>query len=159
MLHENSIKQLRELSELLSLIDDSEFTEPMEVVFGSTIGRHTRHILEFYDAFYKGYKSGILHYGGRKRKLKFETNRNAAISKIEKLNKKLHKIPDEKDLILKLKINENSYFMPTTVAREFLYLMEHTTHHIALIRIGLQNINPEKNEFESLGVAYSTPKG
>lgn len=158
MLHEYSIQQLSELTQLLEIIDETEYTQTMEEVFYSTIGKHTRHIIEFYDAFYKGYKSGFLCYDERKRKLKWENEKAEALRKIEKLQKKLSHIPDEKNLILKLEIQGNSYHMPTTVAREFLYLMEHTTHHLALIRIGLQNINPGKNEFETLGVAYSTPK-
>ena len=159
MLHEYAINQLKDLVELLENLDNDEYTQPMEEVFESAIGKHTRHIIDFYQIFYKGYKKGILSYDDRKRKVTYEFDKNLAIEKLLQIQKKLSKIPDEKDLILKTKLNQQSYFMPTTVAREFLYLMEHTTHHIALIRIGLHNLNPAKNQLNDLGIAYSTPRG
>lgn len=158
MLNEYSVNQLKDLAKLLDGLTDEEYSQIMETVFKSTVGKHTRHILEFYQVFYKGYKDGMLSYDKRKRNERIETDRKFAIDKLKKLQKRLSKIPDEKNLILKMKVNNQSYFMPTTVAREFLYLMEHTTHHVALIRIGLENLNPEKNRFQDLGVAYSTPK-
>lgn len=158
MLNKYSAKQLKQLSELISNLTDEEYSKPMEDTFKSSIGKHTRHIIEFYLAFNKGYKNGLLNYDKRKRDERIEEDREFAIKKLEKLQKKMSKLPNEKSLILKLKVDGQSYFMPTTVAREFLYLMEHTTHHIALIRMGIENISPEKNNFKNLGIAYSTPK-
>lgn len=157
MLHEFAVKQLKDLIHLLDRIDDNEYSQPMESVFYSTVGKHTRHIIEFYHIFYKGYKKGSLSYDKRKRQPEIETNKLLAINKLDKLLTKLKRIPNDKNLELKVNIHGKTYKMPTTVSREFLYLMEHTTHHIALIRVGISNINPSFQYEENIGIAYSTP--
>ena len=51
MLNDFSVKQIKDLIDLLETLTDREFTGQMEVVFGSSIGKHTRHIIEFYRIY------------------------------------------------------------------------------------------------------------
>lgn len=158
LLQKFSIKQLDDLKEFILQLDEKEYSDSYDCVYKSSIGSHSRHIIEFYTAFFKGYSSGILCYDKRERDVKLEKEKDKALKKIKKIQKKLNDSFHEKDLILKLKINGESIYMPTTVSRELLYLMEHSTHHLAILRIKIQNIKPDIALAPDFGIAYSTPK-
>ena len=158
MLNDFSVKQIKDLIDLLETLTDREYTGQMEVVFGSSIGKHTRHIIEFYRIFFEGYSSGYLNYEHRERRPEYETDRYTAVSELERITENISAHSEEKNLQITVSINGQNYEMQTTARRELLYLMEHTTHHIAQIRLGLQNICPEKNQLTDTGIAYSTPK-
>ena len=158
MLQQHSIQQLNDLKVILEKIDESEFTSTMETVFYSSIAKHTQHIITFYQRFIKCYEKDIINYEKRKRNTELLTNKALALESIDLIQQFLSQNLDEKSLILKIKIENESAFLPTSLARELLYLSEHTTHHLALIRLGLENLNPEKNLFVGVGMAYSTPK-
>ncbi|MDO5654668.1 MAG: hypothetical protein Q4G27_00845 [Flavobacteriaceae bacterium] len=157
MLYDYSVMQLKKFEALLYQINQIEFTSTMENVYHSSIGMHSRHIIEFYEMFCSGYDVGVINYEKRNRNSAYETDVNLAINRIKFLQEELFKCRPDKDLKLIIELDETKIEMPTTSRRELLYLMEHTTHHIALIRMGLQNINAAKNTFEKLGMAYSTP--
>jgi hypothetical protein len=46
--------------------------------------------------------------------------------------------------------------MPTTVARELFYMLEHTVHHMAIIKMAVVNENLNIDIPENFGVANST---
>jgi hypothetical protein len=46
----------------------------------------------------------------------------------------------------------------SNVQRELVYLIEHSIHHFALVRIGIQENFPEISLPFSFGIAYSTIK-
>jgi hypothetical protein len=46
--------------------------------------------------------------------------------------------------------------IPTSFNRELVYLIEHTIHHLAIIKIGLNEAFPTIEIPENFGVAYST---
>jgi hypothetical protein len=48
--------------------------------------------------------------------------------------------------------------LQTSYARELVYLTEHSIHHFALIKIGLQQLNPDLILDENFGYAASTIK-
>ena len=157
MLHEFAINQLRDLKQILENLDESIYSQPMETVFHSTVGKHCRHIIEFYQIFFAGYSTGSLAYDSRQRNSELETNKFTAIEELKKLLYNLYQKPKDKNLYIEVKIREQSYNMPSTAHRELLYLLEHTTHHLALISMGLSNIKADFTFSQSVGLAYSTP--
>jgi hypothetical protein len=87
-----------------------------------------------------------------------ETDKNVAIELLHKIYLQLDK-PD-KDLLLEATFSEDAneeLIVQTNYLREVMYNLEHTVHHMALIRVGI-------NEVSSLivpkdyGVASSTVK-
>lgn len=156
MLYNLANKQLQDLVHLLMNIDDKHYTVPMERAFESSIGKHTRHIIEFYQLFIEAYNNGDLNYDLRIRNPKLETQKFMALKELEAIMNNLINITENKDLILKSHINGIDYKFPTSVHRELLYLVEHTTHHLALMRIGISNLKENIILPESLGMAYST---
>lgn len=156
MLYNFAEKQLSDLIDLLENMDDKQFSASMEDVFQSSIGKHTRHIIEFYQSLLTAYHGGILNYDQRQRNIQLETHKFAAIEEIKTILKDLEQIDENKNLELQTKINEKEYIIPTTVFRELFYLMEHTTHHLALMRMGMANLSEKISIPHDFGYAYST---
>ncbi|MDG4951170.1 DinB family protein [Weeksellaceae bacterium KMM 9724] len=145
------------MRELLNQLNEEDYCTPMEKVFNSTIGKHTRHIIEFYQLFLKAYDSLHLCYDERSRNINVETSINDALFALDEIIQQLDSNLEDKELQLKTCILGEKHNLKTSVSRELLYLLEHTTHHLASIRIGVSNLNPDFNSLQELGVAYSTP--
>jgi allophanate hydrolase subunit 1 len=149
-----SIKNsLNELIDLLEQMSNTEFSKPCQLLSNSTIGEHTRHIVEMFQCLENNYYSGIVNYDKRPRNILIQTDTTFAISQIvaiqillEKENKKieLQQIIDNEEVRI-----ESNYF------RELLYNLEHCIHHQALIKVAvLQSETIFVNE--NFGVARST---
>ncbi len=148
-------KQLGYLQRLLLQLSDEQYLRPVQHLDQSTIGGHSRHIIEILQCVLKGYDPGRVDYIRRNRDLLLETSRETALQAIDELVNKLAR-PDK---ILSLEVAaqpESSYReITTTYNRELVYIIEHTIHHLALIKVALVEMKLDlvSNEF---GVAYST---
>ena len=146
------------LNNVLNQLTNEQYQQPGKALSNATIGQHVRHILELYTCLYTGYQTGIVNYDNRQRDTRIEQDKNFAADLIQEIIINLQK-PD-KDLIL-----EASYEMEggtmvqvaTNYFREIMYNLEHTVHHMALIRIGLKEVSMV-NIPEGFGVAASTIK-
>jgi hypothetical protein len=147
-----------QLSESLKQLSDEEYSRPSDILFNATIGQHVRHIIELFIELDKGYKTGYVNYEKRKRDYVIETDKNVAMELLHKIYLQLNK-PD-KYLLLEANFSEDPNepeIINTNYLREVMYNLEHTVHHMALIRVGI-------NEVSSLivpkdyGVASSTIK-
>lgn len=152
------IEVIRQLTDLLKQLSPYEYTKSLCVLNGSSIGQHTRHVVEFYQCLLAGKSDGIVDYDGRERNLLLENDLNFTIEALEKIENSVVSIKNPSETIL-LSVNYctyNQYFIKTNFLREMVYLVEHSIHHYALIRIGLQqnfsNITIPKN----FGIAFST---
>ena len=72
MLKEISKKQLLELKSILNQINDSDYSKNLMVLENGTIGRHVRHVLEFYECLFMSKSGDIVCYDDRKRNLLLE---------------------------------------------------------------------------------------
>jgi len=146
------INILNQLEFILDQMTDGMYNQSLEVLSGSTIGQHTRHILEFYIELNKGYEDGSVNYDKRIRNRDIETNREVAKKNIEEIHNSLLK--KDKDLLL---FTEYIFSEPilTNYYREIIYNLEHSIHHMAIIRIGLKSIS-DMTIPEEFGVASST---
>ena len=155
----NTDKTLHQLINLVRSLNSNEFTEELNVLNGSTIGQHIRHIIEFYVELINGYEPRVVCYDNRKRNSNFETNQFVVISELNNIILALR----EFDLTLDLQIKSNhglSDFEETisnsSVMREVVYTLDHTVHHLAIIKIAIQ---VELNHIEldqNMGIAPST---
>jgi hypothetical protein len=100
----------------------------------------------------------MVNYEKRKRDYRIETEKDLAISllkdiyrNIEKQNKAITlEAEDYCDEVRVVSIPSNYY-------RELVYNLEHTIHHMALIRVGVNEVSNLELPDE-FGVAYSTIK-
>ena len=152
------IEVIEQLTDLLKQLSPENYTQSLCVLNGSSIGRHTRHIIEFYQCLLKGVTGGIIDYDARERNFLLENNLYFTVETLENIQKQIISVkkPNESILLAVSYSPDNQDYIETNFMREMVYLVEHSIHHYALIRIGLQenfsNIHIPKN----FGVAYST---
>jgi hypothetical protein len=157
-LKEPILNLFEQIQYVLDGLTNEQYTEPVKVLSNSTIGQHTRHILEFFIELNKGYESGIVDYDKRIRNRAIDTDKNYTIQVITQIATELAK-PD-KDLLLHVESGDGeSIIFPvfTNYFRELVYNLEHTVHHMALMRIGVNAISDMEIPKE-FGVAASTLK-
>lgn len=144
---------LVQLEELLQQLDDDQYQQRIPVLSGATLGQHTRHILEFFIELQEGYETGLVNYDRRQRDHRIETNRIFAVGKIHEIAYGLEKPNKE----MMLTFNADLADIHTSYYRELVYNLEHMIHHMALLRIGVEDISGPTLP-DSFGVAASTLK-
>jgi hypothetical protein len=149
---------LVQLSGSLELMTQEEFVQPCVHLSNSTIGQHVRHVIEMFQCLELGYETGSVNYELRKRDPLMETKKDVALAALQLIFEGFKK-PD-KALVLEGFYNDHSETLlqiPTNYYREIIYNLEHTIHHMALIRIGIRELKQIELP-EGYGVASSTVK-
>lgn len=150
-------QQLISLSNLLSKINEEQFTYKSNHLENATIGAHTRHIIELVQCAINGYYTGSVDYVNRKRNLDLESNKGLAKEELEHIAFAI-RLPDK---ILKIAVDQiegqPAIDVQSTYYREIVYNTEHTIHHLALIKVALIELKLDVVD-DSFGMAYSTIK-
>lgn len=154
----HNIKKLNDIKNLLQKLPKDLYAEPKKVLTNATIGQHFRHILEFYSCLEKGAKSGFVCYDERERNALIETYISYAETSIEKSIDFLNSIEADGPLTMHANYatSEEQSVIETSLYRELAYALDHTVHHLAIIKIAL---TAEDNGIElahDFGVAPST---
>ena len=147
-----------QLTETLNQLSDQEYVQPSNLLLNATIGQHVRHIIELFQCLENGYEDGIVNYEKRKRDYQIETNKDLAIVLLKEVYQDLEK--ENKEIILEAEDYCDSMLVvsiPSNYYRELAYNLEHTIHHMALIRVGVNEVSSIVLP-EEFGVAYSTVK-
>jgi hypothetical protein len=147
-----------QLSESLNQLSVAEYTQPSNILFNATIGQHVRHIIELFLCLEKGYDEGTVNYEKRKRDYLIETDKNFAASLLKDIYRRLNR--PNKDIVLEAEDYGDTaevVSIPSNYYREIAYNLEHTIHHMALIRVGINEVSSVILPTE-FGVAYSTIK-
>ncbi|WP_231465414.1 MULTISPECIES: hypothetical protein [unclassified Pedobacter] len=161
---QQSIESLfAQLGKVLEELSTEEFTCAIDVLSNSSIGQHTRHIIEFFIELNNGYDKGIVDYDQRKRSHSIESDNNYALEQLHFIASNLSK--PNKNLILKADFECSDCLIEeisdtdiaTNYFRELMYNLEHTVHHMALIRIGIKEVSTIELPAQ-FGVAFSTLK-
>ena len=142
----------------LLLITDEQYTKPCTQLNGSSIGAHTRHIIELFKCLINGYDTGFVNYDDRKRNILIQTDKKIAINLLTDIADTIY--CKNKEMVLQLSIMESDckfYIVNTNFYREFIYNLEHTIHHMAFIRIGIFEVGSIVLP-QDFGVAPSTIK-
>lgn len=147
-----------QLTGSLEQISQDQYVHPCTALSNVTIGQHVRHIIELFQCLELGYDSGIVNYEKRKRDISIEINKELAIRLLNEIYEKLDR--PNKGMTLENCYNEHSeeqLLITTNYHREVAYNLEHTIHHMALIRIGINEVSVISLP-ETFGVAPSTTK-
>ena len=151
-------KVFLQVQDALAKLDSVQYTQPSKTLFNATIGQHVRHIIELFIELEKGYEQGVVNYEKRSRDLQIETDKNFAASLLLKIPGTINK-PD-KLLILEAGYKDDSeetISIDTSYYREIAYNIEHSIHHMALIRVGINELCSIAVD-ENFGMASSTIK-
>lgn len=147
-----------QLGSSLQQLTPEQYAQPSQLLFNATIGQHVRHIIELFLCLEKGYTTGVVNYEKRKRDYRLETDKSFALTSLNKVYDQLQKA--DKPLILEAGYELNSDEVLTIESnyyRELVYNLEHTVHHMALIRVGFNEVSTYPLP-EGFGVASSTIK-
>ena len=147
-----------QLSESIRELTGEEYTHPSDILFNATIGQHVRHVIELFLELEKGYETGRINYDKRKRDYTIETNKDVAIELLHEIYLRLNRF--DKNLLLEATYDESSndtVLISTNYFRELMYNLEHTVHHMALIRVGINEVSTVIVP-DDFGVASSTVK-
>jgi uncharacterized damage-inducible protein DinB len=139
-------QHLQQTIDLIEQLTDELYCNNESPYFKSGVGKHIRHIIDFYDCFLTGWHKKI-DYDARKRDKRFENERQYGIQKIKETVDALNHLPavlDESDNRLLVKNDESSGgsgkspFSFSTLERELQFLKFHAVHHFAIIAMILR---------------------
>jgi hypothetical protein len=123
------------------------------------VGQHVRHIIEFYQCLFEGIPLGIINYDRRKRDRDLENDVHIAQKRIHELKKLIPQFNEDMMLYLEVNYsteNGNNHRIKTSFLRELTYNIEHTIHHMAIIKSTLEESFPYIKLPENFGIASST---
>lgn len=146
----------QQLRNLLLQITDEDYGNQHDCFFGGSIGKHTRHILEFYLQLFEA--NDTLNYDLRKRTPALEASIQAALDVLDQMARIVSTQCEDKPLQLDADILSDGLPAATSLKRELFYAYEHMVHHLALIRVGAYSAFPQLSFPADFGVAYATQK-
>jgi hypothetical protein len=149
-----AIRQLEALSSIIEQLSDEDFKSELPLLEGTSIGKHIRHTLEFHQCLFA--KKEVVSYDNRDRNVLLETDRNEAIHCIDGLISHLRFVQLDKVLQLSVQYGHETIIVTSSVKREMAFLIEHTVHHKAILRMALNQYFSYVTFDASFGYADST---
>lgn len=149
-------KQIADVTNILEQLSTSEYSQTLSLLNGSSIGKHIRHIIEFYEALFQAHQTQKLCYDHRERKTILEDNLPYALNFLAELKEKCILLDQDTPLLMQAQYNGHTYEVATSLHREIIYNIEHAVHHLAIIRIALAACFPNVSIPENFGYAAST---
>ena len=147
-----------QLGTTLQLLQQVQYSAPCKALSHASIGQHTRHIIEMFQCLLIGYESGVVNYEKRKRDSSIENDKEVALQKLQEITAGLEQ--ENKALTMEASYREDTdelVTIQTNFYREIAYNLEHTIHHMALIKVGILQLT-DMTLPEEFGVASSTTK-
>jgi len=151
------------VNQLITLCEDltlDQYSASLNLLMNNSIGKHIRHIAEFYDLLKISYReNSVLSYDKRYHCDKIETDNILAVDRLKNILNWFNKI--DNDVILKLNVSckqtqEEGFEINTSLERELEYNVEHAIHHMAIIRIAIEWEFTDVKLDRHFGVAFST---
>lgn len=153
------IQNLNEIKNLCEQLDPKKYSKSLEILSGSSLGQHIRHIVELYQAIPKSEFSDNINYDQRGRNLEIETNPLVAALEIQHILEFLESITQDKPLTLVGDYGmdmDATIYIKSSLFRELAYNLDHAIHHQALIKIGLNQLDLASLISSNFGIAPST---
>ncbi len=150
---------LQQLHDLIVRLSESEYNARLDLLNENSIGKHVRHIMEFFDILIQGCRLGMINYDHRMHSPDYETNPQVALDELQELIAGMEILPLGREVILEVSYDEEdlqSVQMKSSIDRELAYNIEHAIHHMAIIKMAIQTIFPKIRLSSDFGVAYST---
>jgi uncharacterized damage-inducible protein DinB len=131
---------LHQLSDLIETLTDEEYARKPVGVVESSIGGHVRHNLDHIAALLRGLPTGRICYDHRDRDPTVERDRGAALGAVLRLERELlafawAEVPPLVALSALVAPDLPPVEALTSPERELAFVVSHTVHHNALIRV------------------------
>lgn len=151
---------LEDMKSYLDRIEDECYAAPLDILSESSIGQHTRHVIEFFECLLEQSLTGTVNYDKRTRNEVIQQYSSVATDHIDVIIRGLRDADFARPLNLEMAYDANTPAttepVATTFEREVVYNIEHAIHHMALIKIGLKVAAPQLVLPAGFGVAPST---
>ena len=157
MIFGTAMRTVKHLAEALDRLTDQQYTVSCITLSGSSIGQHVRHVVEFFQCLLSGYDMGVVNYDSRHRNQKIATDIAYGQECLSAITDNISQADKPMALYAGFGGEGQSSILSTTYFRELFYNIEHTIHHMALIRIGIREVSETELPPE-FGVAPSTLK-
>lgn len=143
---EENVSALQQLSNYLNGLTDADYTHVFDRHSGQTIGRHVRHITGHYDCLQQalaGPDAGMVDYEARARRTGVEDSVAAGIAAVANASQALQTAgfsEHGQNHLMQHKIvltgqDTAALFVPSSLARELVFLSSHTVHHMAIVKL------------------------
>lgn len=129
---------------LVTALSDEHYRRAPQALEASSIGAHYRHHIEHVQLLVEGVEQELVDYDRRPRDERIEQDRDFALQRTRELIAALEQI-DETRLARPLKIAHRTCVQDmgrcasSNLRRELLFLLSHTVHHYALIKLIAQS--------------------
>lgn len=151
---------LEMLAQQLQIIsDDTYINVKLDPCFGSCIGSHVRHLLDHIRNLVQS--DSTIDYEARRRGDRIESSRAHALHRVTELQAAIRTFRTQSaaDGTIRISVIPAPGLAPlklhSTLEREFLYVIDHTIHHLAMIRTLLSRAGHSCPS--TLGLAAGTP--
>lgn len=144
---------LEQFKQVLLALPLDCYSKKCSLLSNASIGQHTRHVIELYLCLIQGYQTADVSYDRRKRDLRIEQDLPFALEQLSFIQSQLQK--PNKSLKITYELAGETTCLDSNYYREVMYNLEHTIHHHALIKVGIEQIT-EQTLPASFGVAPST---
>jgi uncharacterized damage-inducible protein DinB len=150
-----SLHCFESLSHFLQQLPVERYQAAYPQLYGATIGKHVRHILEFYQQLLGDSVAETINYDARQRQITLENSPQQALDVIDQLSRLLASPLEDRAIAVNAAVFEDAAPVNSSLHRELFYAYEHMVHHMALIKVGCFGL--EGMQFsENFGLAYAT---
>ena len=156
------INVCRDIAGILEQINPEDYTAPLDLFNGASLGQHFRHVLDFFQCLALAGETGIVDYARRKRDPRIEADPIYAASAFQKILAQVEQMDEGTVLYMRADFmnvpEEDRPLYASSVGREMTFVHDHAIHHLAMINIGIQEQCPYIAKPKHFGVAPSTIK-
>lgn len=139
MLLNSTCIALKQITMLLTLLSSQTKTKQRHLFVEQRIGAHVRHVHDHFRSLFVGLNSGIVDYNLRNRDSAEELDIQTSLTEHDKIFAKLNTLDISAariEIISEINCHATENLqMASSVDRELLYLINHTIHHAAIIKL------------------------
>lgn len=147
-------EQVNRLHAVISTLPENAYQQKIPALYHSSIGDHTRHIVEILQCAVYGHANGVIDYHNRARNLQLAEHPGQAMAALQKLLQNC-RLENKAVSVIHGEADQRDNQVLSTYFRELMYNVEHAIHHMALIKVALFHLGVQDLP-EGFGMAYST---
>ena len=150
---------LNQIDEVLAQISEEDYRKPITTLSNATVGQHVRHTLEFFQCLKSGVERGVVNYDLRTRDEEVQSEPARARQVILALKEFIDNTTVDTPVSFEVNYGETEeapQIIPSNFERELSYNIEHAVHHMAIFKIGLNEVAGYVSIPDGFGVAVST---
>lgn len=133
----------RSALDISNQLSDTHYSSIDHGISAASVGAHLRHVMDHFDCFLDGLALGKIDYSNRQRDMGSEQNRLLMIQRISHMSERLMTISYDANTPIQVRsgISEPACFVQSSIDREIDFLISHSIHHFAMIKMILERFD------------------